>query len=129
MMVVQRPTFHAEILEEGKTKHPDRAWLAGIAALYDVPFELLVQRFVEANYGIEVRVQASGAGPSQETEVVDPTLARLTDLEARVAQYQSTLGELRDIVDRAGIAKARDEKESPNVTKDRSSNTASCRSI
>ena len=41
-------------LEEGKTKHPDRVLLAGIAALYDVPFELLVQRFVEANYGIEV---------------------------------------------------------------------------
>jgi transcriptional regulator with XRE-family HTH domain len=91
-------------LEEGKTKYPDRALLAGIAALYDVPFELLVQRFVEANYGVEVRVRATGAGPSRESDVVDPTLTRVIDLESRVAKYQSTISELRDIVERAGIA-------------------------
>ena len=91
-------------LEEGKTKYPDRALLAGIAALYDVPFELLVQRFVEANYGVEVRVRATGAEPSRESDVVDPTLTRVIDLESRVAKYQSTISELRDIVERAGIA-------------------------
>jgi transcriptional regulator with XRE-family HTH domain len=95
-------------LEEGKTKYPDRALLAGIAALYDVPFELLVQRFVEANYGVEVRVRATGAEPSRESDVVDPTLTRVIDLESRVAKYQSTISELRDIVERAGIA--RDKK-------------------
>ena len=86
-------------IEEGKTKYPDRALLAGIAALYDVPFELLVQRFVEANYGVEVRVRAEG-----EAHAIDPTLARVMDLETRVAKYQSTFGELRDIVDRAAAS-------------------------
>lgn len=88
-------------LEEGKTKHPDRTLLAGVAALYDLPFELLVQRFVEANYGVVVLVRATGTSPSPDTGAVDPTLARVIDLEARVAKYQSTFGELRDIVDRA----------------------------
>lgn len=97
-------------LEEGKTKSPDRELLAGIAALYDVPFELLVQRFVAANYGVEVRVRAPGTGRSPETGGSDPTLARVIDLETRVAKYQSTIAELRDIVDRAGTAKVEPEK-------------------
>lgn len=84
-------------LEEGKTKHPDRKLLEGVAALYDVPFVLLVQRFVEANYGVGVKVvEAEG-----EQQASNPTLARVIELETRVARYQSTFGELRDIVDRA----------------------------
>lgn len=84
-------------LEEGKTKHPDRALLEGVATLYEVPFEMLVQRFVEANYGVGVKVTI-GEGAARPA---DPTLARVLDLETRVAQYQSTITELRIIVDRA----------------------------
>jgi hypothetical protein len=89
-------------LEEGKTKHPERALLKAVATLYDVPFELLVQRFVEANYGVSVKV-ATGDGGRPPT---DPTLARVRDLESRVAQYQSTIAELRDIVDRAAASRS-----------------------
>ena len=101
-------------LEEGRTKYPDRVLLAGVAALYDVPFELLVQRFVEANYGVEVRVRGAGSGPSPESNVFDPTLSRVMDLETRVAQYQSTISELRDIVERAAIAAAASQKKEPS---------------
>lgn len=83
-------------LEEGKTKHPDRSLLESIATLYDVPFEMLVQRFVEANYGVGVKVQGSEAPTS-----ANPTLSRVIELESRVAQYQSVMGALRDIVERA----------------------------
>ena len=86
-------------LEEGKTKHPDRGLLEGIASLYDVPFEMLVQRFVEANYGVDVKVASSDA-----PNAANPTLERVIELESRVARYQSTLGELRDIVERARLA-------------------------
>jgi hypothetical protein len=93
--------------------------LKGIAALYDVPFELLVQRFVEANYGIEVRVRAPGTGSSMEADVLDPTLTRVIDLETRVAQYQSTISELRDIVDRSGLVKVTSEKKSALRSRER----------
>lgn len=83
-------------LEEGKTKHPDRALLEGVATLYDVPFEMLVQRFVEANYGVDVKVAGAEAPTA-----ANPTLERVIELESRVARYESTLGELRDIVERA----------------------------
>jgi transcriptional regulator with XRE-family HTH domain len=96
-------------VEEGKTKYPDRVLLAGIASLYDVPFEMLVQRFVEANYGVEIQVRASGTS-SSESATFNPTLARVMELEARVAKYQSTIGELRSIVERSGVARRVDEK-------------------
>lgn len=41
-------------LEEGKTKNPEPALLRGIAALYKVPYEELVRRFIAERYGVEI---------------------------------------------------------------------------
>ena len=89
-------------LEQGKTKHPDRALLVAIATLYEVPFELLVQQFVRANYNVTVRVtRLEGDSTARNQSNIDPVLERLSILEHRVAQYESTLGELRHIVARS----------------------------
>jgi hypothetical protein len=62
-------------LEEGKTKHPDRKLLEGVAALYDVPFAMLVQRFIEANYGSGVKV--AGAEGERQVHQVQPCCSDL----------------------------------------------------
>ena len=95
-------------LESGRTKYPDPEVLRAIAALYEIPYEILISQFVEARYNLRAEnlvdllrhgagYQSASSEGGADVSASSAAAARILELERTNADLETTLGEVRDL--------------------------------
>lgn len=108
-------------LEKGRTKNVDPDVLRDLAALYELPYEELVRRFVEHRYGLTRRdlvrhsedqtsnLPTEGGSPDVPASVSRSLVSEVVELRNRVARYEALVDPLQDVASRL-VKMARDSK-------------------
>jgi transcriptional regulator with XRE-family HTH domain len=94
-------------IETGRVKNPDPDHLRALAAIYGVPFAVVADPFIRANYGSDLarhdRDRKSGSSSHVGDPIDDATAARIQRLEEDNATLRSALDQTEDVARQLGV--------------------------